>query len=167
MKTISGLLLFLFFHSAFAETAWEKYLENPTPKQAALVNKVEASDQGNAGGDSELQILQNQVLAQDSEAFQLAYRLYKSSDGGLAEDLGALLARTIRAHPQFFLQQIALLKVPCTKLAWVLNTPGLEYTDRPNAKNYEMNMRKKALRGVQTRELADIRDLCIKEFRGD
>lgn len=159
--------MLFWLHSACAETAWEKYLENPAPKQAALVNKVETSDKGDSGGDYELQILQNQVLAQDSQAFILAYRLYKSSDGGLVEDLGALLARSIRVHPQFFLQQVSLLNIPCSKLSWVLNTPGLEYTDRPNAKHYEMSMRKKALRGVQTRELADIRDQCIKAFRGD
>ena len=164
MRTFCGLLLLFWLHSACAETEWEKYLANPTPQQAARVTKVEASDKGDAGGDDELQILQNQVLAQDSQAFRLAYRLYQSSDGGLAEDLGALLARTIRPHPQFFLQQVQLLNVPCSKLRWFLNMPGLEYTDRPNAKHYEIEMRKVALRSVTTSELAEVRDQCLKEF---
>lgn len=151
-------------HSACAETEWGKYLAKPTPQQAARVNKVEASGKRNAGGHYELQILQNQVMAQDSQAFRLAYRLYQTSDGGLAEDLGALLARTIRAQPQFFLQQIQLLNVPCSKLKWVLNMPGLEYTDRADAQHYEIEMRKKALRSVTTSELVDVRDHCLKEF---
>ncbi len=156
--------MLFWLHSACAETEWEKYLANPTPQQAARVNKVEASDKSDVGGDYELQILQNQVLAQDSQAFRLAYRLYQSSDGGLAEDLGALLARTIRAQPQFFLQQVQLLNVPCSKLKWVLNVPGLEYTDRPKAKHYEIEMRKEALRNVTASELAEVRDQCLKEF---
>lgn len=168
MKALSGLLIFFWMHSACAETEWEKYLDNPTPQQAARVNKVENSDKSNeVGGAYELQILQNQVLAQDVQAFRLAYRLYQSSDGGLAEDLGALLARTIRAHPQFFLRQVVSLNIPCSKLAWVLNTPGLEYTDREDAQHYEIAMRKKALRSVVTEELSEVRNQCLKEFHDD
>ncbi len=157
--------MLFWLHTACAETEWEKYLANPTPQQAARVNKVEASDKNEAGGDDELQILQNQVLAQDGQAFRLAYRLYQSADGGLAEDLGALLARSIRVHPQFFLKQVVLLNIPCSKISWVLNVPGPEYTDRPRARLYEIEMRKKALRGVKTKELSGIRDQCIQEFR--
>lgn len=84
MKLLGGLLLFLLLPSAWAETEWEKYLANPTSEQAARVNKIEATDEGTkSGGDNELQILQNQVLAQDSQAFRLAYRLCQSADGGL------------------------------------------------------------------------------------
>src|SRR5450759_5850586 len=110
MKLLGGLLLFLLLPSAWAETEWEKYLANPTSEQAARVNKIEATDEGTkSGGDNELQILQNQVLAQDSQAFRLAYRLYQSANVAESEDLGALLARTIRVHPQFFLRQIMSL----------------------------------------------------------
>lgn len=84
MKLLGGLLLFLLLPSAWAETEWEKYLANPTSEQAARLNKIEATDEGTkSGGDNELQILQNQVFAQDSQAFRLAYRLCQSADGGL------------------------------------------------------------------------------------
>lgn len=85
----------------------------------------------------------------------------------IAEDLGALLARTIRAHPQFFLRQVMSLNIPCSKLAWVLNVSGLEYADHPDAQHYEIQMRKKVLIGVQTRELSGVRDQCLKEFRDE
>ena len=161
MKILSGLIFFLLVHNACAETEWEKYLSNPTPQQAERVNIIETTE---AGGNDELQILQNQVLAQDSQAFRLAYRLYQNADGALAEDLGVLLARTIRAHPKFFLHQVKSLNIPCSKVSWVLNVPGLEYVDRENAQHYEIEMRKKALRGVNAKELVVVRDQCLKEF---
>jgi len=151
-------------HAACAETEWEKYLANPTPQQAERVNRIEASDNGAAAGSYELQILQNQVLAQDGDAFRLAYRLFTSSDGGLAEDLGALLGRAIRVQPQFFLQQIQLLNVSCSDFVWVLNMPGLEYSDRADAQRYEIEMRKEALRSVMTAELVTVRDQCLGQF---
>src|SRR5262245_13380705 len=128
MHIVWGIIVLFWLTNALAETEWEKYLAHPTPQQAARVNRIEASDKSvQVGGDYELQILQDQVLAQDIQAFRLAYRLYVSSDGGLSEDLGALLAKTIRAHPQFFLRQVASMNISCAKLTWVLNNPGLEY----------------------------------------
>ena len=168
MKVFVALCVFAYSHFACAETEWEKYLAYPTSQQAVHVNKIEHSfAKDEAGGDQELQILQNQVLAQDAQAFRLAYRLYQSADGGLAEDLGALLARTIRVNPLFFLRQVATLNVPCSKIAWVLNTPGLEYTDLPSASHYEIQMRRKALNGVKVKELSVLRDQCLKALHDD
>ena len=166
LMRILCVIIFLFWlPTALAETEWEKYLAKPTPQQAARVNKIEFTDPGNKHDG--LQILQNQVLAQDSQAFHLAYRLYQSADVAESEDLGALLARTIRVHPQFFLRQIMSLNIPCSKVAWILNVPGLEYVDRPNAQHYEIEMRKKALRSVVSSGLSEVRDQCLKEFHND
>ena len=82
----------------------------------------------------------------------------------MAEDLGTVLARTIRAHPEFFLRQLVVLGVSCSSVRWVLNVPGLEYVDRPNAKRYEIRMRRNALSGVRRPDLAVIRDQCLKEL---
>jgi hypothetical protein len=165
MRILCGIIILFWVPTAWAETAWEKYLAKPTPEQAERVNKIEYADPGNKHDG--LQILQNQVLAQDSQAFRLAYRLYQSPDAAESEELGALLARTIRVHPQFFLRQIMSLNIPCSKVAWILNTPGLEYVDRPNARHYEIEMRKKALSSIEASGLSEVRDQCLKEFHND
>ena len=165
MRILCGIIVLFWLPTAWAETEWEKYLAKPTPEQAERVNTIEYTDPGNKHDG--LRILQNQVLAQDSQAFRLAYRLYQSADVAESEELGALLARTIRVHPQFFLRQIMSLNIPCSKVAWILNVPGLEYVDRPNAQHYEIEMRKKALRGVESSGLSEVRDQCLKEFHND
>jgi len=144
--------------TARAETPWERYLAEPTPQHASKVQAIT----GRLGSE-DLQILQDQVLAQDKEAFRLALRLYHAQPpGGTAEDLGVLLARTIRPHPSFFLQQLAATGTPCSAMSWVLRAPGLEYVDRPAARRYEIAMRVKALQSVKEKRLRRHRDDCVR-----
>ena len=133
---------------AIAATPWEEYLALPSSANAALVTTMTYSP-GNVphGGDSpsDIRVLEDQVLAQDREAFRLLVRLYRSTDGGLAEDLGVFPGHSVRVHPEFFLHEVAALNRPCSELAWALNAPGLQYVDRPAARRYEIDARKAAL----------------------
>ena len=152
--------------SADGSTPWEHYLDAPTSTNAALVMAIEYSPEAHERRLSaeDLQILQNQILAQDHEAFRLALRLYHAADGGNGEVLGEMLARTIRGHPGFFLAEVAFTAEPCSEFSWILNTPGLEYVDRFEAQAYEISMRKAALRSVRTKVLRRVREECLRAF---
>ena len=148
MKTLSVLLSLLTVSSSHA-TPWEDFLNLPAPQNAAATRSIDYTEPVQGGYLSgDLDILQTQVLAGDANAFQLAFRLYEKADGGLAEELGVILSKTIRTNPSFFLRQIALIDPSCKRFQWILNTPGLEYVDRPKAAKYEVEMRKKALSSV-------------------
>jgi hypothetical protein len=164
MKLPAILLVFL-APSAWATTPWENYLAEPTPYNASQVKAIGYSHPVQGGYDAtDLEILKVQVVAADQAAFRLAYRLYKQSDGGLAEDLGAILADSIRPNPGFFLRQVAALKQPCNRFN--VDVPGLEYADRPRAYAYELKMRTMAIASVQNPQLRAARSDCLAALAG-
>ena len=163
-RLTAALLLLSCSLPAAGLTPWERYLDEPTPANAAAVRKIEYSPGRIPRGGydfGDLSILQNQVLAADPQAFRLAWRLYQASDGGLLEDLGAMLGHVIRPHPAFFLAEVDRAGVPCSRFTWILQHEGLEYVDRPAAGRYELEMRRKALQSVTSRDLRTVRDQCL------
>ncbi len=167
------LSAFLFFMSStsWAETSWEAYLNHPTSENAIHVNKIEYTagkiPQNYGYWDPDLNILRNQVLGGDAEAFRRAFRLFRNSDGGLREELNAVLSHSIRPHPQFFLAQISELQPSEIELRKILLMPGLEYVDRSQARTYELEMRRKALSSVSERKLLLLRDRCLNLMKQD
>ena len=148
---------------ATAATPWESYLGEPSPTNAQRVTSISYTTPVQGGYDAnDLEILKLQVIAGDAQAFRLGYRLYKSSDGGLAEDLAAILVSGIRPNPRFFLQQVAALKVSCS--VFNVDTPGLEYADRAKAGAYEIEMRRLALASVKDKSLASVRQQCLTQI---
>jgi hypothetical protein len=170
-------LMYVFFLTiltacpALGMTTWEAYLSNPIPELASKVNRIEYSKDSNkekAGYYApDLDILKNQILAGDSEAFHLVYRLLEMTDGGLLEDLTVILSHTIRTRPEFFLRELSVLKPNISVLKSILLMPGLEYTDRIEAQQYELRMRGKALERIKTISLKPFRDKCIKILRNN
>ena len=165
MKLLASLLFLIAPVAIASGTPWETYLSLPTPQHAALVKRISYTHPSEDGYNAnDLYILQDQVLAKDPQAFRLAFRLYKSADGALAEELGVILGNTIRAHPSFFLEQVAKLHVPCSELHWPINAAGYEYVDRPRASNYEIRMRAVALKNVKQAELRKVQAECLKQI---
>ena len=162
MKYLLLLAVFLSC-SASAATPWERYLDEPTPLNASRVRSISYSTPTQGGYNSDdLEILRLQILGADPQAFRLAYRLYKLSDSGLAEELGAILASSIRPNPKFFLHQVAALKVRCS--AFDVNVAGPEYVDRFEAQDYELKMRRVALASVKEKTLAGVRHDCLAQL---
>lgn len=168
MKTIilSILLLFIASASASAKTPWESYLTLPIPERASSVVEIEYSPEAAAenGIDRErdLGILRDQVLACDRESFRLAYRLIENTDSGLRDNLIAILSRTIRTQPEFFLKEMSKLSPDQEILKSILTTSGSEYMDRSYARRYELYMRRMALTDVSNLKLKDFRDACLE-----
>ncbi len=168
---ILSALLFFISSTSWAETPWEVYLNNPTSDNAIRVNRVEYTTgeiPRNYGyWEPDLHILRNQVMGGDAEAFRLAFRILRNSDGGLREELTAILSHSIRSHPQFFLAQMSDLKPNETELRRILTMPGLEYVDHDQARIYELEMRRKALASVSTKALLPLRVRCLGLMKQD
>lgn len=141
------------------------YLSNPTSKQASLVTLIAYTPgvipEGYGYWAPDLDILRNQVQGGDSEAFRLTYRLIQKADGSLLEELIVILSHTVRVRPEFFLRELCGLKPSLGTLRSILLMPGLEYTDRPGAQRYELEMRAKAIEAVKTAKLKSFRDRCL------
>jgi|SRR5208283_2074934 len=170
--TISTCIFFLALPTvgiALGETLWEAYLSFPTPRNASVVSRIEyttgAIPEGYGYLKPDLDILRNQVLAGDSEAFRLTYRLLQKADGALAEDLTVILSDTIRARPEFFLKELSALRPNTDSLEGILLMSGTEYTDRPEAERYERKMRTKALEAIKSKTLKHFRDRCLGIMR--
>jgi hypothetical protein len=159
------LALGLFSTAAYAGTPWETYLSLPTPENASKVTALQYSAKAlppNYGyWAPDLEIMKNQILGGDGESFRLAYRLLEKADGGLLEDLMAILGKSIRVQPELFLREMAVLKPKPNRLKGILMVPGLEYTDRPKAKRYEIEMRRKALMSVTDENMKAQQEQCL------
>jgi hypothetical protein len=168
MKRISAPLIVLVASSAVAgprPTRWELYLAFPSPENAARVSEIAYSPgaipEGYGYDDEDLAILQSQVLAGDREAFRLTYRLTRNASGALLEDLYDILAQSIRPQTTLFLREMAALAPPDSTLSDILLKPGLQYTDRPAAQRYEIDMRRKAIDGLHDPGIHSIRAKCL------
>lgn len=168
MKKHSFCILFLLITCTYAsaKTPWESYLTLPIPERASRVVEIEYTPgtipENHEYWEPDLSILRNQVLACDRESFRLTYRLIQNSNGGLLEALTAILAHTIRAHPEFFLKEMSELNPDHVVLKSILMFPGLEYTDRNYARRYELYMRRMALTDVSNLSLNNFRDVCLE-----
>lgn len=160
------LVLFLLSCPAFADTPWEDYMALPTLENAAKVTKIEytkgAIPENYGYWAPDLDILRNQVLGCDKEAFRLTFRLIQKSDGGLLESLIVILSHTIRPHPKFFLEEMSALNPRRAILKSIFLMPGLEYVDRMDAQQYEIKMREKALATISDKKLNAFRAICLE-----
>jgi hypothetical protein len=165
---ISVIIFIILFGTCFvfAETPWEAYLSLPTPENASRVNKIEytpgAIPEKYGYWAPHLDILRDQILGGDRESFRLAYRLRQHADGGLLEDLTMVLGQAIRSRPEFFLEEMSALRPNHATLKTILLMTGLEYTDLPEAQQYEIRMRRDALAAVKNTKLRQFRDTCLK-----
>ena len=109
----------------------------------------------------DLKILKIQVLSGDREAFLLTYKLMSSSDGGLLEELIAILASSIRPQPEVFLIEMGALNPSERVLGGILRMSGLEYVDRREAQEYEIMQRITAINSVEKSSLKTIKEKCL------
>ena len=171
MRITPGLVFMVLVSATAAadQTKWEAYLALPSPENASRVAGIEYSPGAIPAGagylGTDLEILRLQVVAGDSEAFRLTYRLRAKADGGLLEGLTAILAQAIRPQAEMFLREMTSLGPSPSVLESVLMMSGLEYVDRPAAQKYEITMREKAITMVQNPQVRLIQEQCIALMR--
>ena len=141
---------------AVAETPWEVYLAIPSPQNAKYVEEISYSTDNDEFLWYDLMLLETQVASGDVEALKLTLRLAKVADGDMldAELLHALeiiASRSIRSHPDRFLEAATADTSSDQFVNAVLAVVGEEYVDRPLARRYELEARCQALRGLRQR----------------
>jgi hypothetical protein len=86
------------------------------------------------------------------------------ADGAAAEDKDIVLGGLIRVHPRLFLQELRRSGHgncrPC--LEGILGNLGDEFVDRFAAQAEELGKRRQALLSVADKDLAPLRDACIR-----
>ncbi len=167
MKQFAIFILFSFCASASAETLWEQYLAHPTPENAIAVNDVAytsgAIPENYGYWAPDFLILKNQILGGDSASFNLALRLLaKSNGGGLHEELVGVVASAIRPKTNMFLKGVSNSDISNGTIEFILNFAGLEYVDRINARNFEIEMRQVAISLVKDKNLQAAKERCLE-----
>ena len=161
---LSLLLMFLTL-TVLAQTPWQKYIANPTPDNAELVDEL--SYDHSVGGEEQevdVMVLESQVFAGDRAAIFLAYRIIKKSGGSIAEDLYQSLGLLIRINPKLFLETLQDSYNDSIDIGALVGNLGIAFVDRPSARRYELAARIKAIDSVHSGRLKKVRDICHKEI---
>ena len=139
-----------------AQTPWEIYVQNPTPKNADAVATLSYStgrfDEDDV--DVDLDVLEAEVSAQDRSAVRLAFRLH--APGHYEETICVMLGRLIRANPRLFLEELKAAGIQD-----IVGNLGFGFVDRDQAQRFEVDARINALKRVTDPSLKATRDRCI------
>lgn len=169
----AAFLTFCCVTQVHAKTSWEEYLDLPSENNAKRVTNITYSAASTEISKKhisrDLKILGTQIISGDRAAFQLAFQLREKTDGGLLEDLDAMLGHAVRPYPMLLLEELARKKVPDAAVESIILNPGLEYTDRPAAQLYEIEMRYKSILAIQPSDsdIERVRKECIGILKSD
>lgn len=159
----SALMACVICTSVSTATEWEDFLVMPTSNNAAKVSKLEYSrDVDPMEKNMDLDLLETQIAALDSEAIALAFRVLPQLDGAYAETVDIVLGRLIRANAALFLASLRKHRAKVRSLGHLVGNFGPGYVDRMEAHEYERKCRIAALRRVDENDLKEIRDECIQ-----
>jgi hypothetical protein len=150
----------------FGQTAWERYVQLPSPENADAVQEIAYSVDSSAeySGTS---ILESQVISGDLSALRLALRLSKRADGGTLHDLFIAISRTIRPRPETFVAELVAADLDTKLWPNLLLSVGEEYVDLPEARSYELSARRQALETVMRSDLSAAKEACVRVLRDD
>ena len=108
--------------------------------------------------------LQPSAEAGDRMAIRKLFELAPYSDGAAAEDIDVALGRTIRNHPQLFLEELRRSSsATCDRcFPGLVGNTGDELVDRFDDQAKELTQRRKALASVNKKSLADLRKKLLR-----
>ncbi len=161
----SVLSVLVFVVSAWAETPWESYLAHPVPENADRVAEISYTEgkYDLTRIDQDLMLLEVQMVAADSSAVDLAFRL--KADGYVGQTVSEMLGSLIRVNPRLFLQVLQRNRSTVVRLDSLVGGFGPAYVDRERAQNYERDQRLAALLSVNDPALVKVRDECVAILR--
>lgn len=113
---------------------------------------------------SEQQVLAFRAAVAGGDRASVRALFALNSDGAAAEDKDIVLGGLIRVHPRLFLEELRRSGHgscrPC--LEGILGNLGDEFVDRFAAQAEELGKRRQALLSVSDKDLAPLRDACIR-----
>jgi hypothetical protein len=149
-------------------TPWEVYVDDPTPQNAKAVTEMSyarplTEEKKMEAIETDLDVLETEVISGDREAVRLAFRLFEATNGHVAELLSQIVGRLIRIQPRLFLQELRHAW-PVPRLDALVGALGDAFVDREEAQKYELAARAAALKQVQDSSLRKVRDACLIEL---
>jgi hypothetical protein len=114
--------------------------------------------------EEQVSVLLPPTEAGDRMAIRKLFELYQYSDGAVSEDIDVALGRTIRKHPQLFLEELNRSgRANCERcLPSLVGNTGEELVDRLQAQVKELDKRKNALKAVHQKSLEKLRDKLVR-----
>ena len=168
------LVALLLAAPAHAQTPWERYLQLPTPANARMVQRLTYADSADNVDRllDDLQVLEDQMSAGDTDAVRLAIRLLPNADGVYGETLSTMLGRLVRIRPALFLRTLRDARLAGARGAGstgcaMASVTAPEFVDRSRARVYETRQRIAALMTVTDPRLRAMRDRCVETLKAD
>jgi hypothetical protein len=151
-----------------AQTAWERYLQEPTPELARATHLAAYSNPrpvGEAPRDRLLQdlgIIEYEVAAGNKESILLIFRINAQfpNAGALSERFAEIAGRGIRSNPEAYLLAVRQNSGQCLGV----NATGDFFVDRPLARAAEERARARALERVLALEVRGEKDRCLSKL---
>jgi hypothetical protein len=139
----------------------------PYPNHVHYTNS-HAQDSALETLDAALVTLERKVLAADTQAVRLAFRLFSVSDGYKSETLDQILGGLITHNPTLFLEQLQaheqLFGDDFENIGGLVGNFGDGFVDNYRAQAKQAKRRITALLRVQRPDLGHVRDKCVSEL---
>ena len=159
-KAVASILLLLASTAAVGATAWETYLKNPTPANAARVRAIQYSKSGHLS-KGDLAVVSHQVDLGREAAIRMLGRLVVTHrlSADTVEVLSQMLGTAARTNAPAFLRAVG----PRSNCFGV-RPAGDNFVDRDDFRKSEADARASALRVVNAAELVPTRDICLAQL---
>jgi hypothetical protein len=160
------------------KSSWSNYQDSPTEKAATALLKNLRAQEGRENPDCEAfksfiermdvasEKLSSLTSRKSTHAIEIAFALYKFSDGAFAETLSGVIGNSSTQDPETFLTQVSLFNPNTQTCSFITNTEsGEDYT--PQALKKIDEKRLKSLSSVKIPALAKMKATCIEALKTD
>ncbi len=152
------------------DIAWKSYISNPNEKNALVVYDLLPS-KGHVRKEnsnkiveqliqSNISILEEQILEGNANSLKVVFRLFTISGGAFSEELQIIIGELIKINPYLFLKELKIHS-HLVDLEKLLCNCGPKYWRDIDVYNQELIERKQAITTVDDPKLVEIKDKSI------
>lgn len=148
--------------------AWQRYVKSSSSANAHTVYDLLSSVDHHKFNiqtqlfEENLSILERRVITSNRNSVRLAFLLFTVSDGDFSEELDIMLGKLIRLNPNLFLQELKAHREIVARIDALVGNFGPEFVDKEEDQKKEAELRIAALKSVRKKELADVKDECVR-----
>ena len=158
------------------ERCWDNYLAQPTHENAVKVYQQLPNEilKKNFLGERLIDKmyeswphLSKKIVAGNTDAVQIGFKLYAVVDGAFKEEVGADLGKLITLNTTLFLQQLKKHRQLVQNLEGIVCNYGEAYVDKKDLQIEEKDTRMRLLVNVNDPDLEDVKSECLKALMND
>lgn len=150
--------------------AWRAYIAAPGADKASTLIGILPNGQAEVEVDSavrtlintDLHILEREMLAGERNSLRLGFRLFSISDEELKNSLIKLVGYMLRYKAKLFLEELQANEFFVPDLELLLTSYKLSHPEDYAQQKLELNIRLKALGYIEEKELKEIKKKCLK-----